>query len=118
MKKFKTIIGIWVALSVILLAGCVDKFEADISKIPIEGLVIEGNIISDSTVVFHLNKKLPLTYSEEYQDQYDTYMNVDAELYVQGSDGSLMMGKALGKGFLMPCSDISLWHRANRTRMR
>ena len=98
MKKFKTIIGMWVALSVIILMGCVDKFEADISKIPIEGLVIEGNIISDSTVVFHLNKKLPLTYSEEYQDQYDTYMNVDAELYVQGSDGTFRMGKPLGKG--------------------
>ena len=60
MKKFKTIIGIWVALSVIVLMGCVDKFEADISKIPVEGLVIEGNIISDSTVVFHLNNRSTL----------------------------------------------------------
>ena len=98
MKKFKTIIGIWVALSVIVLMGCVDKFEADISKIPVEGLVIEGNIISDSTVVFHLNKKLPLTYSDEYQDQYDVYMDVDAELFVLGSDGTSWVGQSLGKG--------------------
>ena len=98
MKKFKTIIGMWVALSVIILMGCVDKFEADISKIPVEGLVIEGNIISDSTVVFHLNKKLPLTYTEEYQDQYDTYMNVDALLEVKGSDGTSWIGHGLGQG--------------------
>lgn len=98
MKKFKTIIGMWVALSVILLTGCVDEFEANISEMPIEGLVIEGDIISDSTVVFHLNKKLPLTFTDENDVFYDDYMNVDAELSVMGSDGTSWIGQALGEG--------------------
>ena len=98
MKKFKTIIGIWVALFVILLAGCVEEFEANISDMPIEGLVIEGDIISDSTVVFNVNKKLPLTFTDENDVFYDNYVNVDAELNVLGSDGTCWTGQALGEG--------------------
>ena len=98
MKKFKTIIGIWVALFVILLAGCVEEFEANISDMPIEGLVIEGDIISDSTVVFNVNKKLPLTFTDENDVFYDNYVNVDAELNVLGSDGTCWSGQALGEG--------------------
>lgn len=98
MKKFGQIIGLWGAMSFVLLMGCVDKFEADVSELPTEGLVIEGNIISDSTVVFHLNKKLPLTYSKENEDLYDTYLDVDAELYVHGSDGTSWVGHGLGEG--------------------
>ena len=82
MKKFGQIIGLWGAMSFVLLMGCVDKFEADVSELPTEGLVIEGNIISDSTVVFHLNKKLPLTYSKENEDLYETYLDVDNYMYM------------------------------------
>lgn len=98
MKKFRLIIGLWGAMSFVLLMGCVDKFEADVNELPTEGLVIEGNIISDSTVVFHLNKKLPLTYSKENEDLYETFLDVDAEVYVHGSDGTSWVGQGLGKG--------------------
>ena len=98
MKNLKTIIGVGFALTLAVMMGCVEKFEADISDMPIEGLVVEGNIISDSTVVFHLNWKLPLTYTEENEDWFDTYENVDAELSVLGSDGTYWSGVPLGKG--------------------
>lgn len=98
MKKFKTIIGMWMALSVTMLAGCVEEFEANVGNEPIEGLVIEGDIISDSTVVFNLNRKLPLTFTGENELFYDSYMDVDAELCIYGSDGTFWPGQALGKG--------------------
>lgn len=98
MKRLKTIIGMWITLSVALLSGCVEEFEANISDAPIEGLVIEGDIISDSTVVFNLNKKLPLTFTGENEVFYDTYLDVNAELSILGSDGTSWMGQALGKG--------------------
>ena len=98
MKKIRIIIGMWMALSVTMLAGCVEEFEANVGSEPIEGLVIEGDIISDSTVVFNLNKKLPLTFTDENEVFYDNYLNVDAELSVQGSDGTSWMGQALGEG--------------------
>lgn len=98
MKKFRLIIGIWAALSVFSWTGCVEEFEANISEMPVEGLVIEGDIISDSTVVFNLNKKLPLTFTDENELFYDTYLDVDAELNVAGSDGTVWTGQPLGKG--------------------
>ena len=88
MKRLKTIIGMWITLSVALLSGCVEEFEANISDAPIEGLVIEGDIISDSTVVFNLNKKLPLTFTGENEVFYDTYLDVNAELSILGRDGT------------------------------
>ena len=52
MKK-RTNIIILVSLLCFTLSNCIDEFDA---KIPDDGvglLVVEGNIISDSTVVFH-----------------------------------------------------------------
>ena len=56
MKKMRIIIGMFLALSITVMMGCVEEFEANITDMPTEGLVVEGDIISDSTVVFQLSK--------------------------------------------------------------
>lgn len=88
MKKFRYIVGIIGALVLMASVGCVEKFEADISDLVAEGLVVEGNIISDSTMIFHLSKTMPLNYSEGNKDAFENYQHVNAELTVKGSDGS------------------------------
>lgn len=98
MKKNKTIIGIWATLVITLVMGCVEKFEANFDEMITEGLVVEGNIISDSTVVFQLSRTLPLDITEDNADLFESYMNVDAELAVKGSDGTSWPGHWWGKG--------------------
>ena len=92
MKKFATIIGMIGVLIGTLLVGCVEKFEADLSNLATEGLVVEGDIVSDSTVVFKLSKTLPLTATGENEDLFANYKNVDAQLSVKGSDGTSWAG--------------------------
>lgn len=91
MKKLKTIIGIGMALTLTVMMGCVEEFEANVGDIPTDGLVVEGDIISDSTVIFTLSKTMPLNITEN-SAMYEKYMNVDAELCVKGSDGTLWQG--------------------------
>ena len=98
MKKFATIIGMIGVLLGILLVGCVEKFEADLSNLATEGLVVEGDIVSDSTVVFKLSKTLPLTATGENEDLFANYKNVNAQLSVKGSDGSSWAGLLWGMG--------------------
>ena len=98
MKIFKCIIGIVAMLGIMLSMGCVEKFEADVDNMPMEGLVVEGNIISDSTVVFCLSKTLPLYATEDKEDLFEDFMNVDAVLSVKGGDGTSWPGIPLGNG--------------------
>ncbi|MBQ8266640.1 MAG: DUF4249 domain-containing protein, partial [Bacteroides sp.] len=98
MKKFRYIVGIIGALVLMASTGCVEKFEADISDLMTEGLVVEGNIISDSTVVFNLSKTMPLNFSEDNKDAFENYQDVYAELAVVGSDGSSYPGLWWGRG--------------------
>lgn len=98
MKKFRYIVGIIGALVLMASTGCVEKFEADISDLMTEGLVVEGNIISDSTVVFNLSKTIPLNFSEDNKDAFENYQDVYAELAVVGSDGSSYPGLWWGRG--------------------
>lgn len=79
-------------LTIVVSMGCVEKFEANISDIVTEGLVIEGNIISDSTVVFRLSRTLPLTETKENEDLFKDYVVSDADLSVVGNDGSSWKG--------------------------
>jgi hypothetical protein len=95
MKFSKKMIGLWMALSIVLTMGCVEEFEANVNEIPDEGLVVEGSIISDSTMVFQLSKTLPLDISTELRE---SFMDVDAELSVKGSDGTTWVGLPLGEG--------------------
>lgn len=95
MKLNKKIIGLWITLFIVLTMGCVEEFEANVNEIPTEGLVVEGGIISDSTMVFQLSKPLPLDVSTELRE---SFMDVDAELSVKGSDGTIWSGLPLGEG--------------------
>jgi hypothetical protein len=81
-----------------LLAGCVEKFEANLSHLATEGLVVEGDIVSDSTVVFKLSKTLPLTATGENEDLFANYRDVNAQLSVKGSDGTSWAGLPWGMG--------------------
>lgn len=92
MKKFRFIIGIFSAWAMMFSVGCVEEFEANISDSVTDGLVVEGDIISDSTVFFRLSKPLPLTVTEDNEDLFSDYLNVDAELSVKGSDGTSWRG--------------------------
>ena len=76
-------------LTIVFSMGCVEEFEAKINDVGIDGLVIEGNIISDSTVVFKLSRTLPLTQTEENAGLFDDRWVKDADLAVKGSDGSV-----------------------------
>ena len=96
--KNKTIISICGALVITLMMGCIEKFDADFDEMITEGLVIEGNIISDSTVGFQLSKTLPLDITEDNADLFGSYLDVDAELAVKGSDGTSWPGYWRGKG--------------------
>ena len=78
--------------------GCVEKFEAGFGDIPSEGLVVEGDIISDSAVVFQLSKTMPLGSLVENEALMDEYLNVDAQVKVKGNDGSSWLGECEGKG--------------------
>lgn len=98
MNKKNYIIGMVGLLIVLLPIGCVEKFEADISDLVTEGLVVEGDIISDSTVQFRLSKTLPLTETDDNKVQFDDFLNVEANLAVKGSDGTSWTGIARGKG--------------------
>ena len=98
MKKFTTIIGMIGVLVGTLLVGCVEKFEADLSDMATEGLVVEGDIVSDSTVVFKLSKTLPLIATGENEDLFYDYKNVNAQLSVKGSDGTSWVGLPWGMG--------------------
>lgn len=87
-------IGIGISLLWIVLSNCVDKFDAHLPNDNIGLLIVEGNIISDSTVVFCLSRSFSLDMKTYPQD----YNRIEAEVSVQGSDGSLFSGVPLGNG--------------------
>ena len=98
MNKFKAVIGMIWAMSVTIMIGCVEEFDAGVKGMPAEGLVVEGNIVSDSAVVFQLSKTMPLTNSNEVLGNLGAYMVVNAEVQVIGSDGASWQGEPIGKG--------------------
>lgn len=93
MKK-KRYIGIWMCILWIILSNCVESFNAHLPNSDSELLVVEGNIISDSTVVFCLSRTFSLNAESFPQD----YNQIDAEVSVVGSDNSCFKGVALGNG--------------------
>ena len=97
MKKMKIIIKLWFTLTIALVSGCVEEFDADVDAIPAEGLVVEGNIISDSIVVFQLSKTLPLHITPD-DLEFESYLEVDAEVMVKGNDGTSWLGSKCGRG--------------------
>lgn len=94
MKKNMISIGIWMCLLWFTLSNCVDKFDAHLPDGNTGLLVVDGNIISDSTVVFRLSRSFSLN-EESIPPEYN---QVEAEVSVVGSDGSSFQGVALGNG--------------------
>ncbi|KAB4163682.1 DUF4249 domain-containing protein, partial [Bacteroides uniformis] len=43
----------WICLLWLTIGSCVDKFNAHLPESSTRVLIVEGNIISDSTVVFY-----------------------------------------------------------------
>lgn len=89
----KTKIQIGICLLCLSISACVDTFNAHLPQNSTV-LVVEGNIISDSTVVFALSRSFSLDVESLPQD----YNRIDAEVSVVGTDGSSFSGIALGSG--------------------
>ncbi len=86
--------GFWMCLLCIISSNCVENFNAHLPNSDSEQLVVEGNIISDSTVIFCLSRTFSLNAESYLQD----YNQIDAEVSVVGSDNSCFNGVALGNG--------------------
>ena len=92
--KRRTNILVLASLLWLALSNCIDKFDA---KLPDDGvglLVVEGNIISDSTVVFSLSR----TFSLNEGGLPEGYNQVVADVSVIGDDGSRITGTSIGDG--------------------
>jgi len=76
------------------LSNCIDEFDAKIPDGGVGLLVVEGNIISDSTVVFSLSR----TFSLNEDDLPSGYNKVTADVSVVGEDGSRIAGTSIGDG--------------------
>ncbi|MBQ8674034.1 MAG: DUF4249 domain-containing protein [Bacteroides sp.] len=85
-------------LSQLLLPACVEEFEANVGQAEEDCLVVEGNIVSDSTVVFYLSRTVPIVKNEENEGRFDSYKEVTATVAVTGSDGQRWEGRSLGEG--------------------
>ena len=70
------------ALSLFILSGCIEEFEADIPEEDSNLLVVEGTICSGKTNTFFLSRTQPVNSS------YTPQTVVGAKVSVRGSDGS------------------------------
>ena len=70
------------ALSLFILSGCIEEFEADIPEEDSSLLVVEGTICSGEMNTFILSRTQPVNSS------YTPRMVVGAKVSVRGSDGS------------------------------
>lgn len=93
MKK-RTNIIILISLLGFTLSNCIDEFDAKIPDGGVGLLVVEGNIISDSTVVFSLSR----TFSLNEDDLPSGYNKITADVSVVGEDGSRIAGTSIGDG--------------------
>ena len=77
-----------------LAGSCVEEFNTQLPESESGLLVVDGNIISDSTCVFSLSRSFSLNEEKIPGD----YNQIDAKMAVIGSDGSRYTGTALGNG--------------------
>ena len=82
----------WICLLWLTIGSCVDKFNAHLPESSTRVLIVEGNIISDSTVVFSLSCSFPLNVEGIPQD----YTKIDADGSVVGGEGSGLNGYCWG----------------------
>lgn len=91
MKKFICLLGI----GLVLFVGCIKEFNANLPYTDQDLLVVEGDIVANSDVVFILSK----TFSLSEDKLPDGYNDIKATLYVAGSDGYRSeSGVEVGKG--------------------
>ena len=76
------------------LGSCVDEFNAQLPESESNLLVVEGNIISDSTCVFNLSRSFSLN-EEKIPEDYD---RIAAKVMVIGTDGSQYTATQTGNG--------------------
>lgn len=93
MKQLKYSLAFICCLT-LLMHSCVEEFNAQLPESDTNLLVVDGNIISDSTVVFTLSRSL--SFNEEWDP--NIYNQVNAEVSVVGSDGSIYKGHSMGLG--------------------
>jgi len=92
----KNRMNIWVLISLlwVALSNCVDEFNAKLPEDSVGLLVVDGNIISDSTVTFLLSR----TFSLNEPTAPEGYDQIAADVSVVGDDGSRIAGVSMGKG--------------------
>ncbi len=88
MKRIKHIITILGCTLLLFTGGCVEEFNAILPDSETNLLVVEGNIVSDSTCTFTLSRSVSL--NEDYIS--GIHSRVSAEIAVKGSDGSTYQG--------------------------
>ena len=93
------------AFLLLILTGCIEEYEADISENDSDLLVVEGTICSGEWNTFFLSRTMPLhsaneadiAYSRYYPGMYDMPGIVyRATVSVRGSDGSEIMAQGDG----------------------
>lgn len=92
--KRRTNILVLASLLWVTLSNCIDKFDAKLPDGSVGLLVVEGNIISDSTVVFSLSR----TFSLNEESIPGDYNQIVADVSVVGDDGSRIKGVSVGNG--------------------
>ena len=75
----KIVFGLFVLA--LLAAGCVSEFDAKLPSNDEQILIVDGNIIENTTVVFHLGKSFPL------DSVFNPNLNINAALTLIGSNG-------------------------------
>lgn len=94
MKRLRNTILALSSFIAFCTTSCVEEFNAQLPDSETNLLVVDGNIISDTTVVFTLSRSFSLN-EEEFPEDYN---QIYARVTVKGSDGSSYSGKALGNG--------------------
>ena len=82
------------ALSLFILSGCIEEFEADIPEADSSLLVVEGTICSGKMNTFILSRTQPVNSS------YTPRVIVGAKVSVRGSDGSEYRAEGAGGNYV------------------
>lgn len=93
MKRLKYIVLSLCCLT-LMISSCVEEFNAQLPEGDSNLLVVDGNIISDSTCVFTLTRSFSLNEEKIPED----YNQINADVCVKGSDGSVYTGTSMGNG--------------------
>ena len=77
----------------LLVIGCISEFEARLSVHDTQILVVDGTIMENTDVVFHLSEVFPM----DATDVSEEIFNIEAELTIIGSNGYQSLPARKGK---------------------